>query len=76
MIKNFTPNDVLKNQSGELPTEESEHLNASISESPDLETFVDAIKQLEKQVPTLLSGPSDRPLKNIMDYVKKNIKDK
>jgi hypothetical protein len=75
MIKTFTPNDVLKNQSGELPPEESAHLDASISESPELEDFAESADDLQTKVVDLLSQPSERPLKNIMAFIQNELKE-
>ena len=74
MHKTSTPNDVLKKESGELPKQESRNLDDSISKFPELEEFSDAVKQLEKEVPALLLNPSDKPLKNIMAFIEKELK--
>jgi len=76
MIKTFTPNDVLKNQSGELPPEDSAHLNASLSEYSELEDFADAADDLQTKIPDLLSEPSEKPLKNIMAFIQKELEEK
>ncbi len=72
MLKTSTPNDVLKEQSGELAPKETENLDASISAYPELEEFSDAVKQLGKEIPSLLLQPSERPLKNIMEFIRKD----
>ena len=74
MIKTFTPNDVLKNQSGELPPEVSAHLDVSLSDSTELEEFAEAADELLARIPDLLSEPSEKPLKNIMAFIRIDLK--
>ena len=76
MIKTFTPNDVLKNQSGELPPEEAAHLDASLSEDSELEDFSEAANNLQSRIPDLLIEPGERPFKNIMAFIQKELKEK
>jgi hypothetical protein len=73
MIKTFTPNDVLKAQSGELPAEEKAALDATLSESDDLESFSEAAEELKSEMKSILSEPGDQPLKNIMAFVQKDL---
>jgi len=74
MIKTFTPNDVLKNLSGELPPEDSSDLDHSILESSELEAFAAAAEQLESEIPNLIQEPGNKPLKNIMAFIEGELK--
>lgn len=76
MIQTFTPDDVLKAQAGELAPEEIQHLTSSIQDSPELQEFADTVEMLEKEMPKLATEPSERPLTNIMAFVKQNMKQK
>lgn len=70
MIQTFTPDDVLKAQSGELSPDEVEHLTSSIKESSDLQEFAETAEILAREVPKMITEPTERPLNNIMAFIK------
>jgi hypothetical protein len=73
MTNTSTPNDVLKAQSGELPAEEKVFLENQIPESAELEAFQDSAAALETELNELLEEPGEKPLQNIMAFVKKDL---
>lgn len=70
MIQTFTPNEVLKAQSGELSAEDLEHLNASVQEVPELQAFLETAEYVQSEMPKLIFEPSEKPLQKIMAFVK------
>lgn len=73
MIQTFTPDDVLKSQTGELPESESAQIHAAVQEDPELQAFLEEAEYLEAEMPKLLVEPSEKPLQNIMAFVKKQM---
>jgi len=71
MIQTFTPNDVLKNQSGELTREESILLQTSISENRDLNSFSETLEMLDEQMPGLIQDPGEPLVQKIMDRIRR-----
>ena len=71
MIQTFTPNDVLKNQSGELTREESILLQTSISENRDLNSFSETLEMLDEQMPGLIQDPGESLVQKIMDRIRR-----
>jgi len=66
MIQTFTPNDVLKNQSGELSREESVLLQTLMSEQSELGEFAQTLELLEEQMPKLIHNPGEPLVQRIM----------
>ena len=71
MIQTFTPNDVLKNQSGELTREESILLQTSISENRVLNSFSETLEMLDEQMPGLIQDPGEPLVQKIMDRIRR-----
>lgn len=73
MIQTFTPDDVLKSQTGELSAEETAQLKIAAQDDPELQTFLETAEHLKAEMPQLISEPSEKPLQNIMAFVKKQM---
>jgi hypothetical protein len=70
MIQTFTPNDVLKAESGELTPEESIQLEAAVKESPELAEFSETLNLLAEQMPGLITDPGEKLVNRIMDRIR------
>jgi hypothetical protein len=70
MIQTFTPNDVLKAESGELTPEESIQLEATVKESPELAEFSETLNLLAEQMPGLITDPGEKLVNRIMDRIR------
>ena len=69
MIQNFTPNDVLKFQSGELSETEQNLFQLARLEDAGVSDFAEIVMQLESQMASLISAPSEKPYQNIMAFL-------
>jgi hypothetical protein len=70
MIQNFTPNDVLLANSGELPKELSNLLQLSLCDDPDLQEFSDSLRLIEGEMKFLIPPTDEQQVQSILSRVR------
>lgn len=69
MIQNFTPNDVLLANSGELPKELSSLLQLSLHEDAGLQEFSDSLALIEAEMEKLIPPTDENLVQRILGRV-------
>ena len=69
MIQNFTPNDVLLANSGELPQELSSLLQLSMHEDASLQEFSDSLGLIEAEMEKLIPPTDENLVQRILGRV-------
>ena len=69
MIQNFTPNDVLLANSGELPQELSSLLQLSLHDDAGLQEFSDSLGLIEKEMEKLIPPTDENQIEAILNRV-------
>jgi len=69
MTQNFTPNDVLLANSGELPGELRNLLKINLQEDSELEAFASSLQQIESGMNCLIPETDEQQVQNILRRV-------
>ena len=69
MTQNFTPDDVLLANSGELPGEICNLLNINLQEDSQLENFASALQQIESGMNQLIPETDEQQVQSILRRV-------
>jgi hypothetical protein len=70
MIQNFTPNDVLLANSGELPQELSSLLQLSLHEDASLQKFSEDLQLIESEMEQLIPETDEKQVQAILDRIR------
>ena len=70
MIQNFTPNDVLLANSGELPQELSSLLQLSLHEDASLQKFSEDLQLIESEMEHLIPETDEKQVQAILDRIR------
>jgi len=70
MTQNFTPNDVLLANSGELPDELRSLLQLSLLESAELSEFSIGLKKVESGMEQLIPETDEKQVQTILDRIR------
>ena len=70
MIQNFTPNDVLLANSGELPQELSSLLQLSLHEDASLQKFSEDLQLIESEMEQLIPETDEKEVQAILDRIR------
>ena len=70
MIQNFTPNDVLLANSGELPQELSSLLQLSLHEDASLQKFSEDLQLIESEMEQLIPETDEKQVQTILDRIR------
>ena len=70
MIQNFTPNDVLLENSGELPQELSSLLRLSLHEDASLQKFSEDLQLIESEMEQLIPATDEKQVQAILDRIR------
>ena len=70
MIQNFTPNDVLLENSGELSKELSSLLQLSLQEDARLQTFSEDLQLIESEMEQLIPETDEKQVQAILDRIR------
>ena len=70
MIQNFTPNDVLLANTGELPQELSSLLQLSLHEDAGLQKFSEDLQLIESEMEHLIPKTDEKQVQAILDRIR------
>ena len=70
MIQNFTPNDVLLSNSGELSKELSSLLQLSLHEDARLQKFSEDLQLIESEMEHLIPETDEKQVQAILDRIR------
>jgi hypothetical protein len=70
MIQTFTPNDLLKANSGELTNHESRLLESAVIQDEKLSSFRETLQILEDEIPGLITDPGEKLTQSIMSRIR------
>ena len=70
MIQNFTPNDVLLANSGELPQELSSLLQLSLHEDASLQKFSEDLQLIESEMEQLIPETDEKQVQAILERIR------
>jgi hypothetical protein len=70
MIQNFTPNDVLLANSGELPQELSSLLQLSLHEDASLQKFSEDLQLIESEMEQLIPETDEKQVQAILHRIR------
>ncbi len=70
MIQNFTPNDVLLANSGELSKELSSLLQLSLHEDASLQKFSEDLQLIESEMEQLIPETDEKQVQAILDRIR------